>query len=43
VIRDYAFAQDWVAIFEWVDWSNNRRLLSCTVFIDPAEAEEKYY
>jgi transposase InsO family protein len=29
--------------FEWVDWWNHRRLLSCIGNVPPAEFEEKYY
>ena len=32
-----------LATLEWVDWFNNRRLLSPIGNIPPAEAEEKYY
>jgi transposase InsO family protein len=32
-----------LAPLEWVDWFNNRRLLSPIGNIPPAEAEEKYY
>jgi transposase InsO family protein len=31
------------ATLEWVDWFNNRRLLSPIGYIPPAEAEERYY
>ena len=32
-----------LAMFEWVDWFNNRRLLAPIGNIPPAEAEARYY
>jgi len=32
-----------MATFEWIDWSNNRRLFGCIGNIQPAEAEAAYY
>ena len=32
-----------LATLEWVDWSNNRRLLEAIGNIPPAEAEERHY
>jgi putative transposase len=32
-----------MATLEWVDWFNNRRLLSPIGDVPPAEYEEKYY
>ena len=32
-----------LATLEWVDWYNNRRLLSAIGDIPPAEAEAQYY
>ena len=31
------------ATLEWVDWFNNRRLLSSIGYLPPAEAEANYY
>jgi putative transposase len=31
------------ATLEWVDWFNNRRLLSSIGNVPPAEAEAEYY
>jgi len=31
------------AILEWVDWFNNRRLLSSIGYVPPVEFEQRYY
>ena len=31
------------ATLEWVDWFNNRRLLSSIGYVPPVEFEQRYY
>ena len=32
-----------LATLEWVDWFNNRRLMSSIGYVPPVEREEEYY